>query len=58
MSRYYHQYCNYFLVKHKPWCISIDNAWGDPNKDPESDDPGEILEDYHEISQAHYIDKF
>ena len=52
MSRYYDQYFKYFLVKHKPWRGSIDNAWGGPITDPESDDPGSILEDYHEITQS------
>ena len=58
MSHYYHQYCKYFLVKHNQWCGSIENAWGSPIIDPESDDNGAILEDDHEISQARYIEQF
>ena len=40
MSRYYDQYFKYFLVKHKPWHGSIEDDWGGPIADPESDDPG------------------
>ena len=58
ISRHCHQYCNYFLVKHKPWCGSIDNDWGDPITYPKLDDPGAILEDNHEIAQARYIEQF
>ena len=47
MSRYYDQYCKYFLVKHKPCHGSIESAWGGPITDPESDDPVSILEDDH-----------
>ena len=45
-------------MKHKPWCGSIDNDWGDPITYPELDDPGAILEDNHEIAQARYIEQF
>ena len=63
MSRYYHLYCKYFLIKHKPWHGNVNNAWGGPILDPEPNDneneDGSYLEDdENSFVKIRYVDQF
>ena len=55
-STYYHIYCKFFLIKHKPWFCHISNALDgliENTSDVEHD-----LDDNDPICKAWYIQKF
>ena len=63
MLHYYHVYCKYFLIKHKPWHGNVNNAWGGPIPDPNTneDEDEELLlleDDNNSIVNRCYVDPF
>jgi len=55
-SKFYYQYCKYFLVKHKVWSGHVSNAWSAPIYD--DDGQIELTDDNHSVVQKWYITKF
>ena len=57
-SHFYHLYCKYFPVNHKPRKDSVHNTWGEPIIDPEANDTDYIIDDDIKISRERYFQKF
>ena len=58
MSQFYHRYCKFFLIKHKPWNGNVNQAWGGPIIDPNEGDEDCILDDNNIIAKQRYISQF
>ena len=59
MSRQYHIYCEYFLLKHKPCHGNVNNYWGGPITDHYEDEDAPYLEDDNKsLVKNWYVDQF
>ena len=56
MSRFFHLYCKFFLIKHKPWKDSVVQAWNGPIVDEDN----ELIDDddNNPIAKQWYIARF